>query len=332
MSNHYLTPVACQSEAMLHRCSLSAEDPHLVAHQLAQLISGVVSPLDACPGGFVAWSNDGLGTSLEVLPRGIEVTPDARGPAQFERNYFSQHLTSTRVTLSVACSPNAIEELAERNEWPIRYSDRGGYEVIELWVEGHTLLELMTSRMTSGYLESLGSPRIAGSGTAVRRLEFSVEAQVVPEEAWQAWVDPELLCEWWELQEAHVDLRIGGAYELIFLPEGSEGLRGSEGCRILDYVPGRMLAFTFNSPSHLDMGRDHTWVTVDFAPSETGTVVTVNHCGFLSDDRWIECREFFRQAWRRTLRRFESYWAGSAPSSVSEQSVDLRGMPAPAID
>ena len=54
----------------------------------------------------------------------------------------------------------------------------------------------------------------------------------------------------------NIDLRVGGAYEMFFNPEGEPGSRGGEGIRILAIQPKKMLAFTWTAPPHLPNARE----------------------------------------------------------------------------
>lgn len=104
--------------------------------------------------------------------------------------------------------------------------------------------------------------------------------------------------------EARVELAIGGRYEWEFDAEHEAGLRGSEGCQILAYVPGEMLAFSWNAPAEFPAERArHTWVVITFrSEGPSGTRVRLVHAGFGTGGRWGELREYFRRAWPMVLR------------------------------
>ncbi len=318
---------------MLHRCSLAVQDPQHVVAEIADLVGGSVEQMTEKPGGYRTRSNDGLGTSIEVLPSGTEIAVNDQGPPDFVHNYFAQQRTATRITLSMACSVDQVERIAERNEWPLRYSDRDGFEVLELWIEGSVLIELFSNRMLSRYLAAVGAPRIAAAGAEVRKLDLSVDVAAPPLEVWSAWTDPALLRQWWGVREARVDLRIGGVYDLEFPSQGDAITNGSQGCRILSYVPGRLLSFTFEAPAHLDLGRDHTWVVVGFESADVGTTASLEHCGFLSGEKWDEAREYFRRAWRRSLHRLQNFWDTAGLVVIPDSSpADLSELPTPSLD
>ena len=93
----------------------------------------------------------------------------------------------------------------------------------------------------------------AAGGVVGRRVEHEVVVAASPRDAWEAWVDPARVTNFLG-EQARIDLRIGGRYEIIFLPDAPEGEQGSETCRILAYLPGEMLAFSWNAPPQA--GRD----------------------------------------------------------------------------
>ena len=73
------------------------------------------------------------------------------------------------------------------------------------------------------------------------------------------------MASWWA-KDSWIDLRIGGPYELYFLPDQRRGWQGSEGCRILSYRPPEMLSFSWNFPPSIPEIRDeHTWVVLRLA-------------------------------------------------------------------
>src|SRR4030042_32410 len=67
---------------------------------------------------------------------------------------------------------------------------------------------------------------------------------------------------------ANIKLGIGGSYELFFDLDAPEGSRGSEGMKILSFLPMEMLSFDWNAPPQYPTVRrgQHTWVVVQFHP------------------------------------------------------------------
>ncbi len=70
---------------------------------------------------------------------------------------------------------------------------------------------------------------------------------------WWQWTTHEGLLTFFG-QDNKVELCLGGAYEIYFLLDNPEGLRGGEGNKILSYLPNKMLSFTWNAPpEHLEI-------------------------------------------------------------------------------
>lgn len=114
--------------------------------------------------------------------------------------------------------------------------------------------------------------------------------------------------------ESAIELRVGGPYEIYFSMEPPPGERGSEGCRVLSYLPGRMLSFSWSAPPAFPKERARrTWVVVTFEPAGDGkTAVRLEHAGFGAGERWPEVRAYFDQAWGRVLEAFASQTSAGA--------------------
>lgn len=114
---------------------------------------------------------------------------------------------------------------------------------------------------------------------------------------------------------AHIELEPGGAFEIYFDPDAAPGSRGSEGMRVLSYLPGEMLSFEWNAPprfAEARAGHERTWVVVrlDDEPETGATRVRLAHLGWRSGGQWEQVREYFERAWdtvlARLVRRFVS--------------------------
>jgi len=148
----------------------------------------------------------------------------------------------------------------------------------------------------------------AATGAPTRRLEVEVLVAASPADAWDAWVNPQRVVNFLGA-EARIDLRIGGRYEILFLLDAPQGQQGAEGCRILAYLPGEMLAFSWNAPPQMPEIRFlHTWVVVTFRGLPEGpTRVRLVHTGFGEGPLWDEDFGYFAAAWDRVLVRCRDY-------------------------
>lgn len=135
---------------------------------------------------------------------------------------------------------------------------------------------------------------------------------VVPaalEEVWEAWTTTEGVKTFFA-SLAKVELVIGGPFEIYFLPDARRGARGSEGCRVLSYVPPKMLSFSWNAPPEFGKLRGrHTIVVVRLEESGRGKVkVLLSHHGWGKGREWDKLYDYFDKAWASVLgnlkRRF----------------------------
>ncbi len=124
---------------------------------------------------------------------------------------------------------------------------------------------------------------------------------------------------------AQIELRSGGPYEVYFLTDAPEGQRGSEGCRVLSFVEGRMLSFTWNSPPKLlDSRIRRTFVVIELDDADAGkTRVRLTNGGYGAGSDWDEAFAYFSRAWPAVMsnlqKRFES-----GPLFSDEQKVSLK--------
>jgi len=106
-----------------------------------------------------------------------------------------------------------------------------------------------------------------------------------------------------------IALKLDGAFEIYFLMDNPKGLRGSEGCKIISYVPKEMMSFTWNAPPEYPEIRNHkhkTWVVVSFKPvDKNNTEVTLKHLGWLTGKEWDKVYNYFDAAWLTVLNWLE---------------------------
>lgn len=105
--------------------------------------------------------------------------------------------------------------------------------------------------------------------------------------------------------DARVDLAVGGPYEILFDPDAPAGSRGSEGCKVLSFLPDRMLSFDWNAPPQYPRIRnERTWVVVQLTPGPVGsTRVELTHLGWREGDDWNQVFHYFQRAWDIVLGR-----------------------------
>ncbi len=155
---------------------------------------------------------------------------------------------------------------------------------------------------------------IAAAGDELSERSVQVEAVVAatPDELWPLWTTGDGMAKWL-VSSCRMELRVGGPYELFFLPDNPPGTRGGEGCRVLSFIRPRMLSFTWNAPPHLPTRSARTWVVVEFLDAGGGTRVRLTHTGWpaagLDDPEtgWGETFAYFETAWRSVVDKLEAY-------------------------
>jgi uncharacterized protein YndB with AHSA1/START domain len=140
-----------------------------------------------------------------------------------------------------------------------------------------------------------------------RRIRKEVAVNGSTEDVWDAWTTSSG-AQTFFAPRANIKLDIGGPYELFFDLDAPEGSRGSEGMRILSFLPMEMLSFEWNAPPEYPIvrGDQHTWVVVQFCPiSRYKTQVKLTHIGWKEGDEWDEVFRYFERAWDVVLGRLE---------------------------
>lgn len=150
---------------------------------------------------------------------------------------------------------------------------------------------------------------VAGCGPDVRSLVKEAVVNTSTGEVWAAWTSSEGIAAWWGPASSNIELRVGGPFEILFSLDPPDGKRGSEGCRILSYVPSESLSFTWNAPPHLPLWSANTWVVLSFAALEHGkTAVRLVHTGFLEGSDWDDYMNYFDTAWGYVLGLLSDHW------------------------
>jgi hypothetical protein len=142
---------------MLFHMSIAADDPRHVAAVVAELWEGRIMPFPpVSDNGWMVLAGDERGTALEVYPHGTvlresEGDVDARGePSGADR------FTATHAAIATHLDRDAVLAIAEREGWPAKYRKRGGlFGVVELWIEGRQMMEVLTPEMQAEYLAAM---------------------------------------------------------------------------------------------------------------------------------------------------------------------------------
>lgn len=132
--------------------SLPADDPKNAATTIARIIDGEATPFP--PGGrnaWMAWSSDGS-MQIECTPRGTVMFPEKEDVYGL-RAETPQPYSEVHIGIAVDKPEAEIVEIASEAGWPARPSVRtpgeDGFSVLEVWVEGKFLLELLDPVQTA---------------------------------------------------------------------------------------------------------------------------------------------------------------------------------------
>ncbi|MFC4161062.1 SRPBCC family protein [Chitinimonas lacunae] len=145
---------------------------------------------------------------------------------------------------------------------------------------------------------ALAAPALA----AETGIELSVIVNAPPAEVWKAWSTGEGIVSFFA-PAARVDARPEGPYEIYFNPYAEAGKRGSDEMRVLAVDPGKLLSFTWRTPSAA-LGAQRTVVVLRLKPMPDGqrTEVMLNHIGWGEGEAWDKVRSQAAQLWSGALR------------------------------
>lgn len=162
---------------MIAHVSIPAADPKAAAEVIERIIDGVVMPFPVVEGAWVAIARDGSGWGVEVLPAAAlhhqgEGEPDpghsAAGPfvmpweTQIRRDGDPASLSGFHVAITSRLSADEIVELGREQGWRAVVCDRGGvFDLVELWVDNRSLVEVLPPTGTRRYLDFY-TPEVAG--------------------------------------------------------------------------------------------------------------------------------------------------------------------------
>lgn len=120
--------------------------------------------------------------------------------------------------------------------------------------------------------------------------------------------------------QGKVELRPNGPYELYFLMDNPEGLRGGEDSRIIAYQDRRMLSFTWRNTPHWTIRPFLTHVVVTFEElSPTSTRLRLSQSGFGDGGEWDTAYDYFNGAWARVLNRLVARYGGEGVAAADPQ-------------
>jgi hypothetical protein len=139
---------------LIFHLSVDADDPRHVAEVFAEIWNGKAVPFPpVAQGSWMALAGDERNNTIEVYPRGTELI-ETPGDADAKAVAGAPRLrSSTHIAIGTQRTMEEILAIAAREGWSAKYRKRGGhFGVIEMWIEGSLMVEILTPDMQQEYL------------------------------------------------------------------------------------------------------------------------------------------------------------------------------------
>ena len=146
---------------MIFHVSIAAGQPRHVAGVLAELWGGTAAPFPpVSDDGWIVFADDDRGSAIEVYPEGTVLREVDGDHDPVGIRLPSIGLTSTHIAMATVLDHAGVMRIAMREGWPAKYRKRGGaFGVIELWIEGAVMIEVMTAQMQAEYRAAMSSEK-----------------------------------------------------------------------------------------------------------------------------------------------------------------------------
>ncbi len=171
----------------------------------------------------------------------------------------------------------------------------------------------------------LAAPSTAtGRPTAGRTIELDVVVEADGETLYRMWTTTDGVRTLFPGADALIGDAVDGEFRVAFDPGHPDGtVSGTAGCKILELVPGRRVAFEWRGPvwaTEMNATPLATWVEVDLEPvaeRDSVTSVSLRHHGYGTGEGWDRAFEFFAAAWSRTLDGLQQRFAAQPELEAS---------------
>jgi hypothetical protein len=155
---------------MLFHISMAAERPEQAARLVAELWGGRAYPFPpVAEGSWIAMAGDDRGSAIEVYPLGTELHEGDGESAVQSRAGLRSRNGPVHVAIATELDVESVKAIAKRFGAPVKVCARGPFHVVELWVEGRFMIEVLTPEMQAEYLANFdleGYERFLAAGLA----------------------------------------------------------------------------------------------------------------------------------------------------------------------
>jgi len=172
-------------------------------------------------------------------------------------------------------------------------------------------LKMIRKRFISGPLPSAPKPKMEPKAPPAKALHKEIVVSAARDLVWKCWTTSEGMKSFFA-PESKIEMMLGGAYELYLVPSSAAGNRGSEGCKVLGFLPEEILSFDWSAPPKFpEIRNERTCVVLRFEPAGEGkTRVILDHHGWGEGAKWDAVYQYFDGAWDFVLdslkKRFET--------------------------
>lgn len=139
---------------MIFHASIAADNPGTAASFLAELWDGEAFPFHPVHGAFIVLQGDEHGSAIEIYPAGTVIRLGKDGIGFHITDDLSRE-TATHLAVATQLGEKQVFDLAATYGWWARQRDRGPFELIEVWIDGKVLVEVLTPRMQERYRSSM---------------------------------------------------------------------------------------------------------------------------------------------------------------------------------
>jgi uncharacterized protein YndB with AHSA1/START domain/predicted enzyme related to lactoylglutathione lyase len=162
----------------------------------------------------------------------------------------------------------------------------------------HSVLLILIAQLIN---QSTAQNKMESNGKAIKKSRIINQSI---DTVWWRWTTHEGLKTFFG-SDNKIELTPGGAFEIYFISDNSYGSKGSEGCKVLSFLPGKYFSFSWNAPPQFSEVRNSdykTWIVVQLNDiGNSQTEVTLSHLGWPKDERWTPVFDYFSKAWDEVM-------------------------------